>query len=839
MKFSHISRICAKGAYKICRPVAWLIVTLLVFLIFAFFYLRVFGVPDPILRELVRRVNQRGIPVEVEHLFLTFQGWKATGVHYYTKDPDDMNPLFSVGEILVHFDEEKPEDPSLPSGRRIELDVQDFIAYPKKNWPVEISEERKDLLRLNHLSGSLLLSPHRTEISHLDTEWLGLRIHLSGLLSGTWKKPSKSKKIKPFLSEEQIELFAEKLKNLSLPEGADVGVHFDVDLNQPISSQVQLSVRAKNAAIFNIPMSRIEMDGSFAYPEIKLSRCALFYGTSPLLLSGIYHLDSRQIEGAFSSAISSPEFCHSVFELLSFSPEKIHLQLETLPRFYLTFPATEISKFPEDVTGKFAIRKLGYRGLMAQSISGLCQRKGDRIEFSDLRLHVQGQESRADAVGSAMHGGDVTGNVFWDASQHVFGVKAKGSMDPLLLNDPLAPISRIATNVIQRFRFKDAPPKLSVSLGADIQNIKKTFFINVGFDATNLLLQGVPLDMISGDADYYQKKLSITNIVAHQEDRSLTGAVDLDFGKKKVFFKGESTIDPADLEAVIYPKSKIFTKNACFGEKVWFKGEGTVDWGKMQDTDFFGELVANEVTLPHLGRLTSLTSDVQGKGSVISLSNTKFSYFKGNGGGKLFLILDPAEKQRPYDVDFFFKDVDFEDFLSSFGRKSTSELKTVMNGNLHVRADFSTNFFAKAEGSGFLRIEGDRMADLPFFSGFSKLVRKIFPGFRFLSINSTRASFIIKDGYFFSDDAYFGGDFLSARAVGKYYPDKGFDALVQVQTLNESLVSRAIRFFTNPLTGLFKIKLTGPIDAVSWKLESFQRFNSKTEKDFSAPLPAK
>ena len=835
MNLPRLSRICVKRAYKICRPLAWLIATLLIFLIFSFIYLRIYGVPAPILSELIRRVNQRGIPVEVERLFLTLRGWKAEDVHYYTKDPDDMLPLFSAGEILIHFDKETPADPSIPSGRRIELDIQDLVTYPKKNWPVEIPEERKDWLRLNHLSASLLLSPRRTEISHLDTEWLGLRIHLSGLFSGTWQKPPKSKKIKLFLSEEQIELFAKKLENLTLPEGADVDLRFDVDLDQPLSSHAQFSARAKNTEIFDIPFSRTEIDGSFAYPEIKLSRCAIFYGTSPLIFSGGYHLDSRRIEGKLSSAISSPKFCRSVFNLLSFSPQKIDLQIEMIPRFFLTFPSTEISKFPGDFSGKFALRKLGYRGLTAESIAGNCQRKGKRIEVSDVRLHVQGQESRASEVGSAMRGGDVKGGAFWDANQHTFGVQAKGQIDPLLLYDPLTSISRIATNVIHRFRFKDTPPNLSVSLGADVRNIKKSFFIKVGFNATELSLQGVPLDMISGEADYYQKKLSITNIVAHQEDRSLTGSVDLDFGEKKAFFNGASTIAPADLEAIIHPKTKIFSEYVQFGKKNQYKGQGTVDWGKMQDTDFSGELMAKEVTLPHLGKLTHLTTKMQGKGAVISFLNTRFAYFGGHGGGTFSLILDPANKQYPYDTEFFLRDVDFSSFLASFGRKSTSKSPITLDGDIHVHADFSTNFFAKAEGKGFLRIEGDKMADLPFFSGFSKVMRKFFPGFQFLSINSTRASFTIKDGYFFSDDAYFGGELISARAVGKFYPTRGFDALVQVQTLNESTISKAIRLFTNPLTGLFKIKLTGPIDDVSWKLESFQRFNSKTEKDFSAP----
>lgn len=76
-------------------------------------------------------------------------------------------------------------------------------------------------------------------------------------------------------------------------------------------------------------------------------------------------------------------------------------------------------------------------------------------------------------------------------------------------------------------------------------------------------------------------------------------------------------------------------------------------------------------------------------------------------------------------------------------------------------------------------------------------------------------------GVFYTEDSSFDGDLISAKVRGEYSRKDGFDAEVQVQTLNSSILSRVLRVATDPLLKVFEIKLTGPFSDPSWEFEHF------------------
>jgi len=99
MDFHRFIRRLTKGAYRVTQGFVRFLGVLVILGVVAFVFLRTHGVPGPLLREILRHVNAAGIPVEVDGITLTLRGWRADGVRYYSANPDDLNPIYTAGQV--------------------------------------------------------------------------------------------------------------------------------------------------------------------------------------------------------------------------------------------------------------------------------------------------------------------------------------------------------------------------------------------------------------------------------------------------------------------------------------------------------------------------------------------------------------------------------------------------------------------------------------------------------------------------------------------------------------------------------------------------------------------
>ncbi len=120
-----------------------------------------------------------------------------------------------------------------------------------------------------------------------------------------------------------------------------------------------------------------------------------------------------------------------------------------------------------------------------------------------------------------------------------------------------------------------------------------------------------------------------------------------------------------------------------------------------------------------------------------------------------------------------------------------------------------------------MEVVDGQLADLPLFTGFSRLIRRVFPSFKIFSITRLTGNFTIENGVVSSENAIFEGNVVSAKGRGNYTPSSGFDANVHVRTLGEGKISSVVRVITDHLLKLFEMKLTGTLTDPSWKLKKF------------------
>ena len=823
----HFSRRVAKGLYRVCRTFVHFLGILAVLAIVVFVFLRIHGVPGPLLREVMRHVNAAGIPVQMDGVILTLSGWRADGVRYYSANPDDLEPLFESRQVFFSAQTSTPKDADSKVWN-VEVEAVGVGMNPSVEWGVAIPRNHPSR-KVEKIKVSLEFLSDRIVLSDGKMDWLGSRFNVNGTILKRKKRPGEVPDKPPvhvqdtvlpvLIDEAQFQTLEKRLEMVSLPNGTTVDIDFKIDTADYSASRVDLSINAEEVGFRGVGFSRAEIVGSYAYPQIKVERAGLFQDNQSVQLSGEYDLDSKEVGGSLYNSITSNRLLLLLPEKTNGSLAEAGLRIDQLPRLEINFGPAAAKELPNHLSGAFSIRGLGYQGLEIEVLRGRVKRENNRLEFTELQASAFGQEERAEETGSAMHGGFAAGSVFWDGNTREFGVDVDASLDPNILVQALSPI-KIATNIIQRFRFADQPPHGHVSVGADLDDLE-TFYIDIQAMASEVAIQGVEFSSVNITQTYKHGKLNLNPIAAMQGADSTEGSVMLDFRNSTATFDILSRLDPADLENLICPNLNLFGNRIKVDGNVQLVARGVFDWGSMQQTDFSMQVEAAKLEIP-VGELDRFTADIMGDGPVIAVNGSKFGLYGGEGEGRFSIAWNPGVENLPYVAGFSFSGVDFNQCLLFLRGGSPIDISGRMDGNIHIQADLATNFFSTANGKGFVNVEDGQLADLPLFNGFSRLMRKVLPSFSLFSITGLRGNFTIENGTILSEDAYFEGDVLSAKGQGCYCQSTGFDMLVQVQMLSESMISKVVRVITDPLLKIFEMKLTGPLSDPTWQLDKFR-----------------
>ncbi len=794
-----------------------LIFVLVLLSLVLFVYLRIQGVPGPLLREVMRRANEAGIPVSVEGITLTLGGWRADHVCYYSNHPDDLEPIFEAKSVF--FSAQRNGD---GEGVDVEGVAEGVTMAPSVAWGVAIPEG-SPARRIGRVEVTLGFKPDRVVLSDGTMEWAGCRFSVNGTILKRMGAPPPERLLTLFpvqVTAAQFQMLEDRLEMLSLPTGATIDIDFKVDTADYSKSRMDFAVQAEEPAFQSVGFSKAEVVGSYAYPELWLERAALFDGKQSIQLSGEYSFASKQIKGTLYNSIASTRSMQLLPVTVREGLEGAKLRIDNLPRLEIDFGPALAKELSNHFSGAFSIRDASYQGLEIERLRGSLKRANNRIEFTHLQGSVRGQEHRAAEIGSTMHGGSAEGEVFWDGNTREFGVDVEASLDPNILVRALSPIA-IATNIIQCFRFKDQPPRGHVTVGADLDDLN-TFYIDIQAVANEASFRGVGFSSINATMAYRNGRVKLDPIAVVQGADFAKGAIELDFNNDTVSFDAESSLNPAALEAVIYPGLNLFGEKIKTQGDVRVSAQGMVDWGSMERTDFSAKVSAKKLEVP-VGVAEDFHAEVVGKGPLLTVRDATFSLYGGQGGGSFSIRLDPAQKSMPCEVNTSFSKVNFKKYIEFFRPNEVCSVSGKLSGRTHIKMDMATNFFSVANGSASLRVDDGQLADLPLFKGFSKVVRGVIPRFDTFSITSMDGGFTITQGEIASKMVRFHGDAVSATARGSYHPETGFDAYVQTHVLREGGLGKLVRLLTDPLLKFFEMRLTGTFSDPVWHVDNFTK----------------
>lgn len=818
MKVKKLSQRLSRRTYRIVRGIVRLLAVLLLLLMCAFFFLRTYGVPGPLLRAAVGRANAAGIPIQIESIRLTLHGWKATNIRYYSKCPDDLVPIIQAEEVVFR----RTALPENGSAKWVfDVEASGVALAPSVEWGVDIPSSSA-CRRIEHIKSLVAFLPDSILVRNGTTSWMGVRFEVDGTIRKTRKKEIQAKPELKTLSpvhvtSQQFRRFEGYLQSMEFNGEALVVVDFMIDAGDYAASRIELSAHADDLELRTVAFSLAEISFHYAYPGIQLDLAKLYMNNQTFQIAGEYDLKQDQARLSVFNSITSKRMLLLLPERLMDLMIKSELHFESPPELDLQLGPAQPKNLLNAVSGSFTVRNTAFRHMVVESLSGEVNRKGSRLELTRLQGSLAGQPTRSKETGSGMVGGPARGDFFWDSNAHEFGVSAEGAFDPNLLLEPLT-VSRVATNVIQRFQFDNQPPQVHLNLGADYHDWK-TFFIDIQCTASDVRVHRVPFSSVNATASYKRGVLTLDPVVAMQGTAFMKGAASLDFHNDTVTFDAQGTLQPEVLEDVIYPHVNLFGNKIRTSGNNNIAAHGRVDWRSMQTTSFNAEVEADRIETPIVA-LDNFSATVSGSGPIVEVKDAVFNIYSGKGKGKLSMCLDPQTNSIPYVLDCELGDVDFLKCLQFIQPQKKYRVSGKLSSKVHVEADFTRDFFDVANGSGNVDIVDGQLADLPLFRGFSRLIRKIIPSFSVFSIDRLTGSFDLIDGVIHSEDAYFDGDLISAKGHGSYSPRNGFDAIVQAQVLSDNRISKLFRMLTDPILKLFELRLEGPLADPSWRLEN-------------------
>ena len=507
---------------------------------------------------------------------------------------------------------------------------------------------------------------------------------------------------------------------------------------------------------------------------------------------------------------------------------KVQLQVEELPEFSLHLGPAKAMDLLNSLSGSFSVRDITYCGLQVEAARGNLRRADGFLDITDVYARVQGQEYRAEEFGSCMQGGSATGRVLWDARKTTIGVEAEGSLDPNLLMEPLA-IVPIATNIIDRFYFPNELPQISLRLGSCYTNWK-TFYIDISGVGHDVGFHEALFSTVNIGSSYSNAVLKLDPVAVMDGADFMKGEAEIDFRNDFVFFDAFGNMHPEVVEDAVWPYYDIFGNYLKTSGKSEIKARGTVDWGTMERTDFLAEVETEVLEIP-VAKMDHFKGTVIGKGPEIAVTNATSEAYGGSVAGSFALSLEPGSTNLPFITDFQMSKIDVKQMQHYLGQSNASSTMGKLTGYLTMKSDLKEHFMVNADGQGSVSVEEGELADLPIFSSFSNILRKVMPGFNYFSITGLQCDFNFHDGQITFENAVFKGDLFHATATGSYSHTEGHDTLVRVSVFSDKGLGKVIRVITSPVSRLFEMYLSGTLDEPVWRLKNFTSSQEGSDND--------
>ncbi len=457
---------------------------------------------------------------------------------------------------------------------------------------------------------------------------------------------------------------------------------------------------------------------------------------------------------------------------------------------------------------------------------------GERIERGSADVSIIGGQARLNRAEGEI--GDqegpravLQGSLVLDAAGRHYSATLNWSGQPLAVEALLTELDKPTTvEFLRFFRPGDKAPNGDVEIegvfGADW-----TFDFKLSGSARDCAFRGVEIRQIFLNMQVQagagkSTLLSFDPVVVIREDGLVTGGFSVEPESADIRFDGYSTCPPGTLVRLIVPEWEASMAQVRVEGPVRIHAGGTVnyrDFTRHAVTLFWeGQKIGvNRFMADRIAGTARLT------GTSFEIHDVAGECYGGSFTGSVDVVAGwtPEKKldQVQFAVEGGVQNIDGHGLAAALERKATEKytgrfdmagrVSGVLSGDDPLR---------NLRGEGWLRYREGRLFRFPLFGTLSDFLSRLIPGLDpESSLTEASADWKLEDGKVLSKAITVGGGGVNLSGHGSFALTNSLDYEIQIKLMkSDSLLGKAVRTLTLPVSKLFEFRLRGTSDKPRW-----------------------
>ncbi|HTS17226.1 MAG TPA: AsmA-like C-terminal region-containing protein [Verrucomicrobiae bacterium] len=747
-------------------------------------YLHFYGFPDFLKDVLIGELRKAGYEAQFGSIRLDlFRGIVASETSFAdVRTPNQ--PLAQIDELELRFNLRRLFHRQNPiQGIHIANAVIAVPTPPDENGPARFTAS--DAYATFELGddGSV-------RVDGLTGVFCGIRLNVSGyVLRGTPAPTAPTAPLSPPANQGQF-LFLTKavreLNRIQVTSPPDLNLNFNVDLSQPLASQVTARFHGDHLEYRDLLVDSVSIDIAMRDGVIIVRRCdATLYG-GDIAIQGRYDVGMGQFDVAFSST-TDPAAIIPLF-IQNARPILRDLRLEKNPRITARYRlGPDTGSLPE-LTGSVDAEDMTFRGVEFRSIKFAYEDRGPQVRLNNVEVVTPE--------------GQATGHGEYNIESSDFTYEFDSTLDPARL----LPLMAGKVRQIVEPAWFETPPHIVASVSGDFVDPDALAY-DAEVTANRCSYRGVGLEAASARLHLKKSQLDTQDLLLRRREGDVRGTIFADFNAHRVSFDLAATANVSDMAGLLGEPAARVMRPYRFGPRTDASARGLIDFDNPYGT-VWSASITNEGFSYWKFTATRAQAALVFTNDALQIRGFDADFYGGKLRGRAdftFSSVDPV-----YAFDFSIDGADVNGVLGAAHGRSSN-----VTGILSARATINGRGadLGSLNGRGNLVVNDGVLWQAPLFGIFSRALG---------NTRATRAqcTFSIANQAVRTEDMEVAAGAFTASARGDLRFDGAMDFRVQAQFLKSW---PGISLLWWPLGRMLEYKVGGTISNPTYRPVNFPK----------------
>jgi hypothetical protein len=760
-----------------------LVIVLIVLSVLSLAYLHFYGFPDFLKDALIGELRKAGYAAQFGSIRLDlFRGFVASEATFADIRAPEQ-PLAQIDELELRFNLWRLIHKQNPiQAIQIANAVIAVPTPPDENGPAKFTaSDAYATFELND-DGSV-------RVDRLTGIYCGIRLNVSGFILRGAQPPTTPTAPQPPVNRGQF-LFLTKavreLNRIQVTETPDLHVDFNLDLSQPLSSQVIAKFHGKRIQYRDVIVDSLAVDVEMRDGAIMVRHGDATLYDGDVAIQGRYDIARGEFDLTFSSS-TDPAAIIPLF-VDSAKPILRDLRMEKNPTITAHYRLSQETGSVPELTGTVESGGLNFRGVEFRSIKFGFEDRGPQFKFDDAEIVTPE--------------GRVVGHGDYNIESSDFNYEFDSTLDPTRL----LPLMIGNVRQIVEPAWFATPPHIVAKVSGDFVD-PDAFAYDAQVTADRCSYRGVGLEGASAKLRLRRSQLDVQELRLRRREGEVRGTIFADFNAHRVSFDMAATANISEMAGLLGEQAAKVMTPYRFGPRTDASGRGLVDFDNPYGTTWSAHII-NEGFSYWRFTASRAQAGLVFTNNILQINDFDADFYGGELRGRAEFAFSQADPT--YNFSFSIENSDVNTILSAV-KERESTVTGLLSGQAVISgrgADLSA-----LQGKGSLSITNGVLWQAPLFGIFSQ------------ALGSTKATrcqcnFVIADQSVRTDNLDVSAGAFTGNARGQLGFDGRMDFRVQAQFLKSW---PGINILWWPFSKILEYKVGGNIGDPNYRPVNFPK----------------